>query len=69
MKIIRDKIFLLVVLTILGISYLAVSRGKWKTNVIQKGKTEKSIFFSKNIKIEIENSINSNLIISNSTEL
>ena len=68
MKIIKDKIFLLVILTILGISYLAVSRGKWKTYIIQKGKTEKSISLSKDIKIEIENSINNNLIISNSTD-
>ena len=68
MKIIKDKIFLLAILTILGISYLAVSRGKWKTNIIQKGKTEKSISLGKDIKIEIENSINNNLIISNSTE-
>ncbi|PXY38746.1 hypothetical protein DMB65_21265 [Flavobacterium cheongpyeongense] len=68
MKIIKDKILLLAILTILGISYLAVSRGKWKTYIIQKGKTEKSISLSKNIKIEIENSINSNSIISNSTE-
>ena len=68
MKIIKDKIFILGILTILGITYLSISRGKWKTYILQKGKTEKSISLSKNIKIEIENSINSNLIISNNTE-
>lgn len=68
MKIIKDKIFILGILTILGITYLAISRGKWKTYIIQKEKSEKSISLSKNINIEIENSINNNSIISNSTE-
>ena len=67
MKIIKDKIFLLIILTIFGIIYLAVSRGKWKTYIIQKGKTEKSIYLSKDINIEIENSINNESIISNGT--
>jgi polyribonucleotide nucleotidyltransferase len=68
MKIIKDKIFILGILTILGLTYLSISRGKWKTYILQKGKTEQSISLSKNIKIEIENSINNDFIISNSTE-
>ena len=65
---IKDKIFILGILTILGITYLSISRGKWETYIVTKVKTEKSISLSKNLKIEFENSINSDLIISNSTE-
>ena len=68
MKIIKDKIFILGILTILGITYLSISRGKLETYIVTKVRTEKSISISKNIKIEFENSINSDLIISNSTE-
>ena len=67
MKIFKDKIFLLIILTILGITYLAFSRGKLQTYIIQKGKIEKSISLSKDINIEIENSINDESVISNST--
>lgn len=68
MKIIKDKIFILGILTILGITYLSISRGKWKTYIIEKENSENSISLTKNIKIDIENSINNDLIISNSTE-
>jgi hypothetical protein len=68
MKIIKDKIFILGILTILGIIYLSISRGKWQTYIIEKENSGNSISLTKNIKIDIENSINSDLIISNSTE-
>jgi len=67
-KIIKDKIFILAILTIIGITYLSISRGEWKTYIIEKEKSDNRISLTKNIKIEIENSINNDLIVSNSTE-
>jgi hypothetical protein len=71
MKLLKDKIVILILLTILGLVYLMTTRGHWETYLEQDWAIEKNrVDFSDNISIESEHLISSdNLTVGTSTYL